>query len=614
MDNFFYKLGDCIKKNDFSRIRSHVARRFARLGVAVRRWSRSRGKIVAVAPLDPCKPILSVYVFCDGSCSCADITIKALSNQTLKNFEVIVCTLSQHAIFDRFKQIAVQRADVCVRSEITDILLFWGKTQAAGKYVCCLHAGSVISPTYLEKALFLLETYCYGVVLASDGGSIVNERVALPGVASFFNITAAYEGAVGKKQVWSSIFSAYKALVWGYVRRFAFWRQVNQPGGLLSATSQRLVQGGSIDRPALLLCLGIITNGGGERLTSGVARYLNQQGWRIIVICTHDSGASESIPVQWFADFTPEVYLLHTFLADADDRTDFIRYLLQSRCVDVLLQVGSSHVYDLMPKLREVRPGLTVADLLFNTMGHTISNGKYAEFINNTIVENSEVKKYLLANGREQEKVTLITSGVSVPDVPIKDVSDLRKKLHIEEDATIFGYSGRLSAEKNPQAFVELACRCSDMPKVHFVMTGAGPLEAEIKNIIQRSNLKNFHYCGLVKNVFNYMALFDMLVLPSLFDGRPLAVMEAMHCGTPCIASSVGGIPELIEHGVAGVVVPTGNNDMFEKMIRYYASRPEEIQRLGKSAKEFAEQNLRMDSMLKRYESALSASFNKLYS
>lgn len=67
------------------------------------------------------------------------------------------------------------------------------------------------------------------------------------------------------------------------------------------------------------------------------------------------------------------------------------------------------------------------------------------------------------------------------------------------------------------------------------------------------------HLAGFVPEAARYLKAFDVFVLPSLKEGLPYTILEAMHAGLPIVATSVGGIPDVIEHKKNGILVPPGN-------------------------------------------------------
>src|SRR5262249_39197180 len=151
-------------------------------------------------------------------------------------------------------------------------------------------------------------------------------------------------------------------------------------------------------QPVLLVALPFTIIGGAERLLSRVIGHLAAHGWRIIVTTSVDPGTERGDSTEWFQSTTNEIYHLPRFLAP-ERWPAFMYYLVATRGVDVLWIVGSAFIYDLLPNLRADFPRMRVADLLFNTVGHTANNRKYARLIDVIFVENQEVLRFLRDNG-----------------------------------------------------------------------------------------------------------------------------------------------------------------------------------------------------------------------
>src|SRR5690606_14037058 len=116
------------------------------------------------------------------------------------------------------------------------------------------------------------------------------------------------------------------------------------------------------------------------------------------------------------------------------------------------------------------------------------------------------------------------------------------------------GFSGRWSPEKNPLGFLWVAELLAINPRISFVMTGTGRMEADLREALRDSTLPagRFHLLGNVDDLSKILPEFDLLVVPSRQDGRPVVVLEAMASGVPVVASRVGGLPELIVPGETG--------------------------------------------------------------
>lgn len=355
---------------------------------------------------------------------------------------------------------------------------------------------------------------------------------------------------------------------------------------------------------AVLIAMPFLVLGGAERLMSGIVRHLARAGWRVIIITTIAAGAEHGDTTDWFAEATREIYHLPKFLAP-DRWADFIRYLIEAKRVGLLWMVGSIFVYDLIPELTTAYPGLRVVDLLFNTVGHTANNRRHAREIDLTIVENEEVRSWLLEHGESDARIRLIKSGVDLDlHSPRGKSSEVLAHLGIGEDAFLVGFSGRWSEEKDPLGFVEIASRVR-APKVAFLMTGTGPLRPQIEAAAAALSPKRFHLVGSVPDVLPYLASCDILCLPSSLDGRPVVVMEALAVGVPVLASRVGALPELVEDGVSGFLVAPGDYDGFARLIDDLAVRPAKLQAMKREARLSAERELDMRRMLDAYEAAL---------
>jgi glycosyltransferase involved in cell wall biosynthesis len=269
--------------------------------------------------------------------------------------------------------------------------------------------------------------------------------------------------------------------------------------------------------------------------------------------------------------------------------------------------VGSRVFYELLPKIKTGHPELKVIDLLFNTVGHTANNRKYAACFDKILVENREVEEWLLAAGELREKIQQIPSGVDLDAFrPQPKPSRIRGELGIAPGAFVAGYSGRLAEEKDPEAFLEIARRCRRDPRLVFLMTGAGPLTDRVRRRIDKLALgPSLRFLGQVDKVVDYMAAYDVLILPSRFDGRPVAVLESLALGVPVIASRVGALPDLIQDGETGFLCEPGDTAAFAEKIRWLAHHPEEHRRMKAAARAFAEKELDASRMFARYEGAI---------
>jgi glycosyltransferase involved in cell wall biosynthesis len=120
---------------------------------------------------------------------------------------------------------------------------------------------------------------------------------------------------------------------------------------------------------------------------------------------------------------------------------------------------------------------------------------------------------------------------------------------------TIIGHVGELDHSHKGQGTIIEAARVMQRshPDVHFVMVGEGKDENGFRRAAE--GLGNVAFAGFVENVEDYLAAFDVFVYPSLREGLGSSLLDAMSFGLPIVASNVGGIPEIVENGVNGLLI-----------------------------------------------------------
>ena len=358
-------------------------------------------------------------------------------------------------------------------------------------------------------------------------------------------------------------------------------------------------------RPTILLAMPFLLVGGAERLLSEVVRHLTRIGYRVVVVTTLYTDPAFGDATPWFAESTSEIYHLPRFLAP-EHWPSFVDYLFQTRRPAVLWIAGSTWFYERLPELKGRYAQLRVIDLLFNTVGHTADNRRFRDHIDLTLVENEEVERWLLAAGESPSRLTRIESGVDlhIHRPMAKDPTRLAE-LGIPADACVVGFSGRWSEEKAPEMLLDVAERLRDERDVHFVMTGAGPLGDTVRSRARAAANPRLHVLGQVDDVRAVLSLYDVLMLPSRLDGRPVVVLESLAMGIPVIASRVGDLPRLVQDGRTGFLCPPGDGAALAERVRELAARPDLRARMSREARRFAEAQLDANGMLERYAAAL---------
>jgi len=148
-------------------------------------------------------------------------------------------------------------------------------------------------------------------------------------------------------------------------------------------------------------------------------------------------------------------------------------------------------------------------------------------------------------------------------------------------------------------AFKGIRSRITD---AQLLLVGQGPLESQLRSLAERSGLQDaVRFVAAVDDVWPWLASAHVFTLPSVVEPLGIAVMEAMASGLPVVASRAGGIPELVEDGVTGILVAPGDPDALQDALGGLLASSEQRATMGESARMSAG-GMTMDHMLDQYQ------------
>jgi hypothetical protein len=152
-------------------------------------------------------------------------------------------------------------------------------------------------------------------------------------------------------------------------------------------------------------------------------------------------------------------------------------------------------------------------------------------------------------------------------------------------------FLGRLSEEKGPDVFLEIAAELAGDSRMEFLMCGTGPMEASLRELARTKGLEaRVPFLGRVSTQ-ETLPCCDMVVVCSRLDGRPNVVLESLAMGIPVVASRVGGIPDLLPPGSEGALCEAGDVDGFARAIRRLADDESAWKEYSAAARRHAEEH-----------------------
>jgi glycosyltransferase involved in cell wall biosynthesis len=173
----------------------------------------------------------------------------------------------------------------------------------------------------------------------------------------------------------------------------------------------------------------------------------------------------------------------------------------------------------------------------------------------------------------------VIYAGVTVPP---GDPTTLRRAT---SEITL-GTAGRLVALKGIEYLLSAAVALRrEFPRLRVEIAGSGPQRKVLEKVVAAAGLgEQVRFLGWIDDLTPVLSRWDVFVMPSLEEGFPIAALDAMAAGLPVVATSVGGVPELIEDGKTGWLVPPRDAEALAGQLRLLLGNPEQRLRMGAAA------------------------------
>lgn len=324
--------------------------------------------------------------------------------------------------------------------------------------------------------------------------------------------------------------------------------------------------------------------GGGERLALGLMRSLAGRGWRVTATCA-------GLPL------SGAVEVADVGCSSASMAVEGVFYLarLWRDIICLRPQVISSHLNraSLMAGLLGRITGIPVVSHV-----HGLNQKAYYQLSNRQIAVSAAVCSHLLSQGLNPAGLCVVKNCIPGPAVGkrLRPITPLQiaitAKLHVNK-----GHRWALEAISRQSDFCGIG-------KIHIL--GDGPERENLEKLCSSGPLKDlviFH--GFVSEPDLIYPKIDLALLPSLGEGIPLSLLEAMRFGIPCVATNIGGIPEIIVHNISGLLVEPGDASGLVEALRLIG-KPTEYERFSLGAVEQFKRVNNYEGMVDEFETILN--------
>jgi glycosyltransferase involved in cell wall biosynthesis len=212
--------------------------------------------------------------------------------------------------------------------------------------------------------------------------------------------------------------------------------------------------------------------------------------------------------------------------------------------------------------------------------------------------------------GVSAQKTVAIPNAVELSryqNIAAASRAETRRQFGIPEDARVLGTLARLDTQKGLTYLIAaLPTVLTRFPSVHVLLVGDGPLRSSLHAQARELGVdRRVHFAGQQRDVRRFLAAFDIFVLPSLFEGLPLSILEAMAIGLPVIATRVDGTPEATEDGITGYLVPPADSTALASSLIQALANPAVVAAMASEARARS-QLFSLDALLDRLWTAYS--------
>ena len=288
-----------------------------------------------------------------------------------------------------------------------------------------------------------------------------------------------------------------------------------------------------------------------------------------------------------------------------------VRFMKAKRFDVVQTWIFAANVYGRLAARRAGVPVVVTAEMavdLWKGRAQREIDRRLAPWTDRVVGNSRAVVEYYRRVGVPEDRLACIYSGIADEEAPPVDRAAVRAEFGWPPDAPLALFAGRLAPQKGvADLLAALDLLQHVRPDLRTLIVGDGPLRGQLEATARAFRLLDGAGAGLVKfaghrdDVPRLLAAADLLVLPSLYEGLPNVVLEAMQFRKPVVATAAPGTTEVVADGSTGLLVPVRTPTALAEAIRTVIGDPELARRLGAAGRSRVEAEFRAEVMVERF-------------
>ena len=332
---------------------------------------------------------------------------------------------------------------------------------------------------------------------------------------------------------------------------------------------------------------------GAERVILTLGKNINREGYNFMLLCMRrKDGRSEKLINR------ARECGMNVIPVDVNGRIDFnaiveMRRILKNNEVSII----HSHDYksDLYALIASINLGVKRVATVHGSTRDSLKKKIYLfaterfvyKYFDKLIAVSEDIYRYLKKYHHKPNHVEVIQNGIDFSIISSETENEnAEPSFSFSNRHKVFAVIGRLFPDKGHRFFLEAFAKvCKDYSSAMAIIVGDGPTKDEIMKHLRELSLENHvQVCGVRSDMKTVYENIDFLVIPSLREGLPYVLLEAMVCKVPVLASAVGDIPQLIKDGVTGYLVRAGDIDALEKRMKEMMINPYKCKEMAEKA------------------------------